>query len=437
MEATSVNKAIARTDHSRVEFSNAPGLKRRERANGTVAFYWVASAVSRQAKNYPLKAVRVHGDEYMIAHRCRVLTDELREWLDNRGQGSKPIYDGTLKSLIAVYRRTPESPYHSIKHNTRRMYDESLDLLESIAGARRLSKLTGLDFRRWYNELKAPADHTEREIVVAEKAGEPLQPKPERVRRAFKAMQLLRIIIKFGIVANITDCFRLNAVLDAMEFSSPPARTSFITFEQVKAFCDHAIKIGRVSMAQAQALQFELTLRQADVIGQWEPSDGRGGGIIDRGQQWSGGVAWNHIDSDGILRKETTKQLDPNTIHVAEHDTNAYPFLRSMLDLTPVEKRFGPIVIDEGSKLPYRRRHFARIWRQIANDVGIPITVWNRDSRAGGVTEGSDAGADIEHLRHHATHSNIATTGRYNRPTLKKTRNVAQLRVASRHDKNA
>jgi hypothetical protein len=66
--------------------------------------------------------------------------------------------------------------------------------------------------------------------------------------------------------------------------------------------------------------------------------------------------------------------------------------------------------------------------------AGIPAEVWNRDSRAGGVTEGSDSGADIEHLRHHANHSNIQTTGRYNRNTLTKTRNVAQLRVAHRSE---
>lgn len=49
---------------------------------------------------------------------------------------------------------------------------------------------------------------------------------------------------------------------------------------------------------------------------------------------------------------------------------------------------------------------------------------------------GSDAGADIEHLRHHATHANVSTTGRYNRRTVEKTRKVAELRVAHRGEKN-
>jgi hypothetical protein len=54
------------------------------------------------------------------------------------------------------------------------------------------------------------------------------------------------------------------------------------------------------------------------------------------------------------------------------------------------------------------------------------IAVLNRDSRAGGATEGSDAGADLEHLRHPLNHSDAKTTSRYNRNTLTKTREVAR-----------
>lgn len=64
-----------------------------------------------------------------------------------------------------------------------------------------------------------------------------------------------------------------------------------------------------LSIAIAQALQFELTLRQIDVIGIWEPLDvtGEHTGIINKGQRWTGGVTWSHIDSHGILSKVTTK----------------------------------------------------------------------------------------------------------------------------------
>lgn len=413
------------------EVGEAPGLKIRRRANGSAAYYWVATAVSRHAKEYPLKAVRLHGDEAERAHRCRVMAQELKLWLDKSGRGEPPRFDGTLSSLIKVYRQTEESPYHKLKHNTRVMYDESLDLLDRVVGTKRLKSVTGLDILRWYTNLRKPAEHTEKEIARAAEAGIPVSEKPERIRRAYKAMQLLRIIIKFGVVANVAECVRLAVVLENSQFESPAARTEQITFEQVQAFNDKAIEMGRLSMALAQTLEFELTLRQVDVIGLWEPAEGQDGGIVDRGRRWSGGALWSHIDADGLFSKKTTKRGQ-----VAEHDTTAYPYLIAMLDRVPQGERIGPIVKDEASGLPYRYRHFARLYRKIATAAGIPANVWNRDARAGGVTEGSDAGADIEHLRHHATHANIQTTGRYNRRTVEKTRKVAELRVAHRGGKN-
>lgn len=389
----------------------APGLKRRPRKNGTVAYYWVATAISPNAGDYPDKVVRLHGDSEEIRQRCIRLSGEFRIWLDRHGKGDESLFDGTVKSLIRVYQRTPESPYHNLKHNSRVMYDESLDLIEHSVGQSKLTALTGLDFQRWYNDLKKPAEPG----------------KPERMRRAYKVIQLLRIIIKFGVVANIAECFRLRTVFEDMQFESPPARVEQMTYAQVQTFVTKAIEMGRLSMAVAQVLEFELTLRQVDVIGQWAPAKGNEGGIVDRGQRWSGGCAWSHIDADGLFTKKTTKRGQ-----VAEHDTTAYPYLVSILGLVPAEKRIGPMVIDEASGLPYRYRHYARVWRKIATAAGIPLNVWNRDSRAGGITEGSDSGADIEHLRHHATHADISTTGRYNRRTVEKTRTVAKLRVAHR-----
>ena len=411
--------------------SQTPGLKRRPRADGSVAYYWVATAVTKDAGDYPLKTIRLHGDKETIAQRCRVMTAELRLWLSEKGLGEAPAYDGSVKSLIAVYRRTAESPYHGLKHNTRVMYDESLDLLERTVGDRQLAKLTGLDFMRWYNNLKVPAKHTDAEKRRAAELGVALQEKPERMRRAYKVMQLWRIIAKFGVVANIRDCVRVSGILSEMEFSQPTARREFIDFDQAGAICEQAIADGARSIAIAQALQFELTLRQIDVIGEWVPTTADQHGIVDRGDRWQGGLLWSHLDAHGVIMKDTTK-----TGFRAQHDTMAYPYLRQMLDTVPAEKRVGPVVVNEATGLPWRRREFAKRWRKIASKVGIPSTVLNRDSRAGGITEGSDAGADREHLRHHANHSNGATTELYNRSTLTKTRKVAELRVARRAAEN-
>lgn len=410
---------------------SAPGLKVRRRADG-VAYYWVAKSSSPKAKEYHTKTKRLHGTEDEIAAQCRVLQAEFKEWLSGHGADGKRGYDGTLKSVIRLYQQTPESPYHEIRSNTRAMYDESLGLLEKTVGTRRLEKLTGLDFKRWYANFKQPAEDTEKQAerrAEAAKQGISLPPNPERVRRAYKAIQLLRIVIGFGVVLNIAECFRLSAILKQLEFSSPKARTAAITFAQAQAVCNKAIEKGQLSIALAQALQFELTLRQIDVIGRWEKTgDKNTGGIVDRGQRWRDGLLWSDIDENGILLKTTSKVDDV----VAEHDTMAYPFLRQIIDMVPAEKRVGPMIKCESTGLPWRYRHFSDQWRKIANEAGVPSNVWNRDSRAGGVTEGSDAGADLEHLRHHANHKNAQTTQRYNRKTLEKTQKVAELRVAHR-----
>lgn len=413
------------------------GLKIRQRKGGDPAYYWVASAASRQAKDYPLKTVRLHGDEDQRNAKCRALTSELKAWLADRGLGAPPIYDGTLKSLIRMYQTTKGSGYLAVKSNTREMYDHSLSLLEKDCGMRRLEKVTGLDIRGWYEHFKEPAEDTPKQALKREKLakeGVILPPNGERIRRAYQCMQLLRIVINFGVVANITECFRLKIVLETMEFHVPRGRIEQITFEQAKAICDVAIGKGLHSIALAQALEFELTLRQIDVIGRWEKSeDYRDGGILDRGQRWRDGLLWSHLDANGILTKPTSK-VDGV---VAEHDTMQYPFLREMINHVPMEKRMGPMIVSEATGLPYRRRYFSDVWRECADAAGVPKTVWNRDSRAGGITEGSDAGADLEHLRHHANHQNSATTQRYNRKTLEKTRNVAQLRIAHRGAANA
>lgn len=412
------------------------GLKSRRRKDGTTAYYWVASAVSKKAGNFPLKTVRVHGSMEEIEAKCRSLTSELKQWLAENGVAAPIAYDRKLRTLIKMYRTNKASGYFDVSPKTREMYDYALDTLDRECGMRMLDKVTGLDIKQWYAYLRSPAEETEKQAekrAAAKADGIVLPPNPERPRRAYQCMQMLRIVIGFGVVSDIKDCYRLKQVLEEMRFQVPKARTETITFEQVQTICSLAIAKGMHSMALAQALQFELTLRQVDVIGMWEKNaDHLDGGILDRGQRWRDGLTWANLDQNGILRKQTTKVEDVT----AEHDTKEYPFLQKMLDMFPASSRIGPMIKCEATGLPYRRRHYADVWRALATEAGIPKSVWNRDSRAGGVTEGSDAGADLEHLRHHANHKNSQTTQRYNRTTLEKTRQVAKLRVAARSDKN-
>jgi hypothetical protein len=316
-------------------------------------------------------------------------------------------FDGTLGSLTARYATDPDSPYRELKYSTQRTYNDDMRLLTRFVGARRLDRLTGEDFRRWYRRLKEPKSP----------GG------PERARRAHGVLTMLRIILGYGRVLGLPHCSRLQDILGAMRFRTAPARKVFVTYAQVVSFIERAHALGFPEMALAQALQFEGTLRQVDVIGEWVPDPERPSGT-----RWANGLLWQDI-RDGVMTKATTK-----TGAEAAIDFREYPLAMTELARVPAEQRVGPVIRDSRTGQPFRKGMYARRWRLVARAAGIPDAVWNRDSRAGGVTEGSDAGADLEALRHHASHSSVSTTARYSRRTLTKTTRVARLRVAHRKE---
>jgi hypothetical protein len=237
-------------------------------------------------------------------------------------------------------------------------------------------------------------------------------------------MTMLRILFGYGQIIGLPNCDKLKAVLAEMRFKGTPPRKTVITYEQVVAFIAKAHERGQSELALAQALQFEGTLRQIDVIGEWVPDPERRSGT-----RWANGLLWQHF-RDYVLLKNTTKTGQESSI-----DFNLYPLALAELKRVPSDQRVGPVIKDGRTGQPYKERRFQKDWRAVARAVGIPDDVLNRDSRAGGVTEGSDAGADLEHLRHHASHSSAVTTARYSRKTLVKTRAVARLRVAHRQIK--
>jgi len=96
-----------------------------------------------------------------------------------------------------------------------------------------------------------------------------------------------------------------------MRFEMPPARAEKLTLDHVRAIQPVAREMGLGSVALATVLQFELSLRQKDVIGEWEPAPLGEGGITFRGRRWVNGLTWADIDSSYVLRKTTTKRKVP------------------------------------------------------------------------------------------------------------------------------
>ncbi len=185
--------------------------------------------------------------------------------------------------------------------------------------------------------------------------------------------------------------------------------------------------MGLNSVALATVLQFELSLRQKDVIGEWEPAPLTAGGIVHQGTRWTNGLQWSDMDSAMVLRKTHTK-----TGAYVEFDLKLYPMILEEIQRVPRQKRIGPMIISERTGEPYKHRTFTQTWRKVANKAGVPKSVWNMDARAGAISEAYDAGAVETDVMKHAGHKNRQTSARYNRGTLEQTSRVARLRLAKR-----
>jgi hypothetical protein len=395
----------------------APGLKRVKRANGRVDLYWVAHDDAKKAGFTPT-VVRLFGDVddpigfQIIAQRCMTLHAEMREWLSGRPGGTNAHPHGTISWLLTAMLTDEDSPIKARRADTQKFYDRYGAVIIRTVGARHLSQVTGKDLRRWYREWS----------------------EAHGPRSGYACIQTFRRAIGYGCELAEPAAFRMHQVMQAMEFAPPPRRTQQATHAMVQALIPKAIKAGRRSIAIATLLQFDLGLRQRDVIGEWvSAGNGRREGIMDGQWRWQWGLTWDQIDRDWLLRKPTSKS---NGREVAEHDIKRSPELLALLQSVPLESRIGPIVIDEGAKRPYRASFFSRTFRKIATEAGWPADVRSMDSRAGMVTEALAAGAQDTDVMAAATHTQLTTTLGYRRSKFEQTGRVADLRAERRKRQN-
>ena len=380
---------------------DAPGLKAMKRGGGRIDLYWIASkdAVDR---GYPQKTRRIFVDltdpssAGEIERICRTEQSAMLAWLDDPEIDRRPRrrYDGTLSSLIDLYLADPDSGFHDLAENTAMSYEDSLKVIRDTVGARRLDRLHAKDFRRWYKNWRKPRDEV----------GE------ERVRRAYGAVQLLRIILAYGIQSGISDCHRLRSEMEGMRFSKNPPRERTLSFAQAEAFIKVAIARGEPGLALAQALQFECMLRQSDVIGAWrsEPStyvleanEIRAGGKVWRGLTW----AQITMGDDLVIRTSKTGQPVVHVLAACQLVT----FCLNNISSLPTN---GPIAARKDGQPWGDRRSFGKEWREIATAAGVPREVWNRDNRASGITEAAEAGARDDDIARNAAHADKTTTRR-------------------------
>ncbi|GAB6843937.1 hypothetical protein HNR00_002311 [Methylorubrum rhodinum] len=387
------------------------GESAEKRHNGRVDLYWVADE-KLVAKWFIPKTVRLFGDwpSQGIASRCAILQAEMLEWAAGREPGRNSFALGTIGWICRAFETDADSPIHERRRDTRVFAGNYIRHLVEAAGDERMADIIGRDVRRWHR-------------TWANEIGE---------RAAYAYVRTLRRVVNCGCELRDRDAIELAAVLSKTTFPQPRARKLRPSHAMIVALRTAPHEAGRPSIALAVTLQFELGLRQKDVIGEWDRPDAQareriGGAITDGAWVWDWGLVWNHIDGT-VLRKPTSKS---NGHEIAEHDLSHYPEL--IAELPP--RGVGPLVIDERSGLPWRRSHFSRTFRGIVRACGWPDGIWNMDSRAGAVTEGFEASATPADVMRAATHTQLSTTMLYNRGSVVQSGRVAEIRAARRKAK--
>jgi hypothetical protein len=273
----------------------------------------------------------------------------------------------TLDQLIELYRTDPQSSFSKLNYAVRIKHERLLARISREHGNIALRNVRGRNLIAWHNGW----------------LGE------NKIAMAHSLISRLRVVFRFGAtVLEDGECERLANLMRDMRFEKRSTRREqAMSSEQAKAIRVKASNwFGWPSMALAQALQYELSLNQKDVIGEWVPIEAKGTSDVRWGnKKWLPGLRWEYIDESFILRHAVGKIGRP-----VEFDLRAARMIMEELALftqTPIAKltrshlpTSGPIVINEINALPWSTAEFRRKWRKVANLVGIPKHIANRDS---------------------------------------------------------
>lgn len=400
----------------RPRIANTPGLVWRKGRNGWEAT-WRARAdlVDRgyTPKNVPLWRGQspTAAEAARLSDECNRLQDEMLVW----GRGGIPShgqFDGTIRSLINCYQTDALSTHNKKRYHCRRNHDYSLRRIAEQYGHVSLVDVKARKLLEWHSQWSDGG---------------------RKLAMSHTMVGLLRTMFAFGATILEDDqCERLCGVMHHMRFPMGKPRTERLTAEHVEAIRREAHRVGWHSIALAQALQFDLMLRQKDVIGEWVPMSEPG--VTDytgpKGK-WLRGLRWSEI-SDTFVLKHTTSKREKDLEVDLKLAPMAMEELQFTIDFLGERPRSGPVVICEATGTPWSTAEFRRKWRIVATAAGVPKAVLNMDTRAGAITEATEAGAELEHVRHAATHSDISMTQRYSRGAREKTDNVLSIRANAR-----
>jgi hypothetical protein len=230
-------------------------------------------------------------------------------------------------------------------------------------------------------------------------------------------------------------CAEFKAVLVEVDLPVQASRTTAPTADDITKVRSAAREAGHGPAALAYAIQFDGAVRQWDVIGEWVPmADPRPSIVLDRGMKWVGPM-WSQIDENQVFRFTPSKTENTTGREVAI-DFTVCPMIMEELALIPTDQRKGPLIINPMTGKPYRPDYFQKLWRDVRDAQGVSQAIWNRDLRAGGITEGRAANASTDDLAKLAGHADKRTTAKvYDRAQIEAARRVAEARTAHRSSK--
>jgi hypothetical protein len=267
----------------------------------------------------------------------------------------------TIEVLAELYRTDKRSPYQEVRPSSRKQYDKMIRQIVKRCGNAKVADLDTRKLQGFYDEY-ANAD---------------------KISMGHGFITQLRGLVRFGMnELKDADCEKLAFILHGMHFQNvEPRKGKALSPGQAAAIIAKAHELGFHSLALAQALQFYLGMKQADVIGQWVPlADSVYSEIIRKNQKWARGLRWNQISDDWIMEYIPSSGGDAVQWRLADYPV-VIAEVKDALRRLGNRSKSGPIIIDERSNRPYLENQFRLDWRKTADAAGIEKTVYNRDSR--------------------------------------------------------
>lgn len=355
----------------------------------------------------------------LVEEKCNRYQAEMLDWADGLSDRNRlrPRFNALLGNLCELYVCDPYSGFAELQDNTKASYLDSIRIIQSTIGERRIDRLAPIYFKECYFRWK-----------------ESVNGGAERTRRAYGCIQLIKIVLSYGVAAHYMPkvCDELLRGLSKMRFAKNPPRDTTMTFEQAKSIVSAAMDAGDVSTALVQALQFECFMRQIDIIGKWrtEPGDY----VLEEGEVRCGNRVWRGmtigmiVNDDDLLRVRTSK-----TAQFVAHALGACELVQMCLGSLETTAIDRPVACQsDGSPWPDHRK-FGKHWRVYADLAAVPRGVWNMDNRASGITEATGAGASHDDLAANAAHASKTTTRKiYMRGARESSERVQNARKISR-----